>query len=78
VVDLAPYVAEIIGHCSGAGWDRVDIVALASQCRHVQSNATEISHSKALYFFRLAANSHADVLAVCFEANAVVYQWCEG
>jgi hypothetical protein len=51
---------------------------LAAECRHMHSYPPEIADGVAFYCACRAADAHADVLAVRFEADAVVCQWGKG
>jgi hypothetical protein len=75
---LTPHVMQIIRHRCGSRWNGVQVISLASECRHVQSYPAEVADGEAFYRSCGAADAYADVLAVRFEADAVVGQWGEG
>lgn len=51
---------------------------LASQCGEVQSDSTQVAYGEAFDSLGLSADADADVLAVGFQADTVVYQWNKG
>jgi hypothetical protein len=71
MVNLVPYIAEIV-RCDGAPVrDRGNMEALAMQGRHMESDTTKVSNSKALDGARLCAESCNYVLSMGFEPNSV-------
>lgn len=71
-MNLAPDVVETVRRRCCARRDVMKFETLASQRGKVQSDPTQVTYCEAFDFFGFPADTDADVLAMGFQADAVI------
>lgn len=74
-MNLTPDVVQTVRRRCCARGNVTKLETLASQRGKVQSDSTQIAYGEAFDSLGLSADADADVLAVGFQADTVVYQW---